>query len=128
MGMWSFVKGAGKSLLGSKAEAATVPEAEALKKEVADLGLDTTGIDIKVELIAYEEFYPKWMAAIESKRLPDVSFFGYQEVGQFYGKGILRDISGLYRDLNAKSPLYGSLVEAVTFGGKQYEKDCRAVT
>jgi len=78
------------------------------------------GIDVKVELIAYEEFYPKWMAAIESKRLPDVSFFGYQEVGQFYGKGILRDISGLYRDLNAKSPLYGSLVEAVTFGGKQY--------
>ncbi len=49
MGMWSFVKGAGKSLFGSKAEAATVPEAEALKKEVADLGLDTTGIDIKVE-------------------------------------------------------------------------------
>ena len=49
MGLWSFVKDAGKSLLGSKAEAATVPQAEALKKEVEALGLDTTGVDIKVE-------------------------------------------------------------------------------
>lgn len=49
MGMWSFVKDAGKSLFGSKAEAATVPEADALKKEVSDLGLDTSGVDIKVE-------------------------------------------------------------------------------
>ncbi|MFN7223916.1 MAG: peptidoglycan-binding protein LysM [Paracoccaceae bacterium] len=49
MGMWSFVKDAGKSLFGSKAEAATMPEAEALKAEMKDLGLDTTGVDIKVE-------------------------------------------------------------------------------
>lgn len=49
MGVWSFVKDAGKSLFGSKAEAATVPESEALKAEVKDLGLDTTGVDIKVE-------------------------------------------------------------------------------
>lgn len=49
MGLWSFVKDAGKSLIGSKAEAATVPAADALKKEVEALGLDTSGVDIKVE-------------------------------------------------------------------------------
>ncbi|MFN4154710.1 MAG: peptidoglycan-binding protein LysM [Paracoccaceae bacterium] len=49
MGVWSFVKDAGKSLFGGKAEAATMPEPEALKAEIKDLGLDTTGLDIKVD-------------------------------------------------------------------------------
>ena len=46
MGLWNFVKGAGKSLFGS-AEAAE-PDAGILTKEVADLGLDATGLDISV--------------------------------------------------------------------------------
>lgn len=49
MGLWSFVKDAGKSLFGSKAEAATLPDADTLKAEVKGLGLDSTGIDISVE-------------------------------------------------------------------------------
>ena len=49
MGVWSFVKGAGKKLFGGgAAEAAEVPEA-ALQKEIKDLGLDASGLDIKVE-------------------------------------------------------------------------------
>ncbi|RUS60917.1 peptidoglycan-binding protein LysM [Pseudorhodobacter sp. E13] len=48
MGVWSFVKDAGKSLFGGKAEAAEAPNADALKAEVKNLGLDTTGMDIKV--------------------------------------------------------------------------------
>ncbi len=48
MGVWSFVKDAGKSLFGSKAEAAEAPQEDVLKQEVKDLGLDTTGLDIKV--------------------------------------------------------------------------------
>lgn len=47
MGLWSFVKDAGKSLFGA-AEAAT-PDADILKKEVEDLGLDATGLDISVD-------------------------------------------------------------------------------
>ena len=47
MGLWNFVKTAGKSVFGA-AEAAQ-PEAEALKKEVSDLGLDAEGLDISVE-------------------------------------------------------------------------------
>ncbi len=50
MGLWNFVKNAGKSVFGS-AEAAEAPEAAeaAIKKEVGDLGLDLDGLDLKVE-------------------------------------------------------------------------------
>ena len=49
MGLWSFAKSAGKKIFsGGKAEAAT-PEPEALKQELADLGLDSSGVEIKVE-------------------------------------------------------------------------------
>ena len=46
MGLLSFVKNAGKSLFGS---ADASPDADTLKKEVADLGLDMTGLDVSVE-------------------------------------------------------------------------------
>jgi len=36
MGLWSFVKDSGKKIFGGGDE----PEPEALKKEIADLGLD----------------------------------------------------------------------------------------
>jgi len=45
MGLWNFVKNSGKKLFGGE-EAA--PDAETLKKEVANLGLDAKGIDISV--------------------------------------------------------------------------------
>jgi nucleoid-associated protein YgaU len=48
MGVWSFVKDAGKKLFGGEAEAAEAPE-EALHKEIRDLGLDPAGLDLKVE-------------------------------------------------------------------------------
>lgn len=48
MGMWSFVKDAGKKLFGSGAEAAERPTEEALKQEIKDLGLDAKGLEIKV--------------------------------------------------------------------------------
>ncbi|MFN3938537.1 MAG: peptidoglycan-binding protein LysM [Gemmobacter sp.] len=50
MGVWSFVKGAGKKIFG-KAEAATpdLPPDEALKKEMKDLGLDAEELEFKVE-------------------------------------------------------------------------------
>ena len=48
MGIWSFVKDAGASLFGGKAEAAEVQE-EALKKEIEGLGLDAKDVHLKVE-------------------------------------------------------------------------------
>lgn len=49
MGLWDFVKGAGKALGIGDAKADEPPTPEALKKEVEDLGLKTEGLDIKVE-------------------------------------------------------------------------------
>jgi nucleoid-associated protein YgaU len=49
MGLWDFVKSAGKALGIGDAEAAEAPAPEALKKEVEDLGLKAEGLDIKVE-------------------------------------------------------------------------------
>ena len=46
MGLFNFWKKSGKKVEGG-GEAA--PTAEALKKEVEDLGLDTAGLDIKVD-------------------------------------------------------------------------------
>lgn len=46
MGLFSFLKKAGKKIKGGGDEA---PSVEDLKKEVEDLGLDTAGLDIKVE-------------------------------------------------------------------------------
>ncbi len=45
MGLWNFVKGAGKALFGGD-DASTE---ETLTKEVADLGIDTSGLDIKLD-------------------------------------------------------------------------------
>ena len=50
MGLWDFVKNAGKALGIGDAKAEEAPPApEALKKEVEDLGLKADGLDIKVE-------------------------------------------------------------------------------
>ncbi|MBL9059125.1 MAG: peptidoglycan-binding protein LysM, partial [Mangrovicoccus sp.] len=47
MGLFSFLKGAGKKLTGA-AQADEAPDESALKKELEDLGLDA-GVEVKVE-------------------------------------------------------------------------------
>ncbi len=49
MGVRSFVKGAGKKLFGGGAAEAAEVQQDALQKEIKDLGLDASGLDIKVE-------------------------------------------------------------------------------
>jgi len=49
VGLWNFVKSAGKALGIGDAEAAEAPTPDALAKEVADLGLGAEGVEIKVE-------------------------------------------------------------------------------
>jgi nucleoid-associated protein YgaU len=50
MGLWDFVKTAGKALGIGEAEAAEAPPTpEALKKEIDDLGLKSEGLEVKVE-------------------------------------------------------------------------------
>ena len=45
MGLWSFMKSAGRKLVGGD----DLPTAALFEKEVSDLGLDTKGAEIKVE-------------------------------------------------------------------------------
>ncbi len=49
MGLWNFVKEKGKSLFGGRAEAAEAPKEDILKAELDDLGLDSRGLDLKVD-------------------------------------------------------------------------------
>ena len=48
MGLWNFVKSAGKALGIGEAKADEPPTPEALAKEGEALGLDAKGVDIKV--------------------------------------------------------------------------------
>lgn len=49
MGLWNFVKETGSSWFGGKAKADTLPDAEAIKAEMQKIGLDTKGVDLKIE-------------------------------------------------------------------------------
>jgi nucleoid-associated protein YgaU len=49
MGIWNFVKSAGKKLIPGRAEAAEGPDEEALRKELDELGLDASNVELKVE-------------------------------------------------------------------------------
>ena len=80
-----------------------------------------TGIDVDLRILPYEDFRPQWSAAIESGNVPDVSFFGYQEIGQFYKQGGLMDLTDLVGEIQAANgPMTESLVNAITFDGKMY--------
>jgi multiple sugar transport system substrate-binding protein len=77
------------------------------------------GIKVATEIIAYEDIFPKWTAAIASGDVPDVSFFGYQEVGQFAQQGVLADVTDLVAEIQkANGKIYESSVGAVTFSGR----------
>lgn len=47
MGLWSFIKDTGKSLMPGKAEASPAPEV--IEKEIADLGLEASGVEVAVQ-------------------------------------------------------------------------------
>lgn len=82
---------------------------------------EQTGIDVDLRILPYEDFRPQWSAAIESGNVPDVSFFGYQEIGQFYKQGVLMDLTDLVGEIQAANePMTESLVNAITFDGKMY--------
>lgn len=83
-------------------------------KERCELFAEKNDVNVEVEVIAYEDFYTKWAAAIESGNLPDLSYFGYQEMGQYYSQGLLEDMTDVYNEINAASPFEETLASAVT--------------
>jgi multiple sugar transport system substrate-binding protein len=78
-------------------------------------------VPVNVELLAEEDIFPKWTAAIQSKDVPDVSYFGYEEAGQFESEGVLSDVTQLLKDIQAKNgAIFKSSTDAVTFNGKTF--------
>ncbi len=122
------VSACGTSDAGSESDTLTVwmkeqllPEQNKAVEARAEAFGAANGIDVNVETIAYEDFYPKWSAALESGDVPDVSYFGYQEVGQFYAQGILEDVSDVVTTIEkANGPMTQILKQPVTFEGAQY--------
>jgi multiple sugar transport system substrate-binding protein len=79
------------------------------------------GINVNVEIIAYEDFFPKWTAALASKNLPDLSFFGDAEIQQFAQQGVMEDLSALLAEIQAQNgKMFPSSISIVTIGGKSY--------
>ncbi|MCA9904303.1 MAG: extracellular solute-binding protein, partial [Anaerolineae bacterium] len=80
-----------------------------------------TGTPVNLEIMPYEDALARWSAGIESGNVPDVSFFGYQEVGQFYGQGLLVDLSDVVAQVQeANGELVPALVNPITFEDKQW--------
>ena len=90
-----------------------------IQERCLQFGVDKD-ITVKVEIIAYEDFYTKWAAAIESGNLPDVTYVDDAAVGEFVGGGLLEDISDIYSAIDAKSSFYDSLDTSMAFDGKHY--------
>ena len=92
----------------------------AIEERVAQFE-EETGISVNLEIIPYEDALPRWSAAIESGNVPDVSFFGYQEVGQFYRQGLLLDVSDLLAQIQVDNgAMTEALVAPVTFEDAQW--------
>lgn len=103
-----------------------------LKREVTDITnqmieerirqfAQENNIEVETELIPYENMLPRWTAAIESGNTPDISFFQYQEVGQFYQEGHLLELTDVNEEIQQKyGKIFDSLLQPVTFQGKQY--------
>ncbi len=91
-----------------------------IEARVKEFG-EKNNVNVTVELVPYEKLYPMWTSAIEAKTLPDVSFFQYQEAGQFYAQDLLLDVTDLVGDIEAKNgDIIDSLVKPAVFGGKTY--------
>lgn len=90
---------------------------EARVKEFAEM----KDIEVILELIAYEDFFPKWTASIQSKVMPDLCYFGYQEVGQFYQQGLLEDVTDKLAAIQKNNgPIFEGSIAAITFDGRSY--------
>lgn len=82
---------------------------------------EKNNIDVNVEIIAYEKLYPMWTAAIEAGTLPDISYFQYQEAGQFYAQDLLLDLTDLCEKIQVDNGNFiQALITPATFGGKVY--------
>ncbi|HBE77684.1 MAG TPA: sugar ABC transporter substrate-binding protein [Firmicutes bacterium] len=78
-------------------------------------------IDLNFVLIPDSDLYPKWNAAIESGQTPDVSYFAYKDIGEFYAKGLLMDLTALSKKIEKEQGAFlPNITAPTTFKGKRY--------
>lgn len=92
---------------------------EMLLDRCEQFGIDK-GVKVNVEVLAYEDFYSKWAAAIESGNLPDVTYIDDIAARQFYDEGLLLDVEDLYQNINTESAFSESLTAAMSDDGSHY--------
>jgi len=92
-------------------------EIEAHVKEFTE----KTGIPVDLRMISVDDLPTQWSAAIESNDVPDVSYFGYEDLGRFYNQGVILDISDTVNDIETKyGKLTPELLKSVTIDGKYW--------
>jgi multiple sugar transport system substrate-binding protein len=87
-----------------------VDEGNASMQARVDEFTKATGIQVDFQLISVDDLPTRWSAAIESGNVPDVSYFGYEDLGQFYNQGVLLDVTDAVDEIQAK---YGDLTPAL---------------
>jgi multiple sugar transport system substrate-binding protein len=76
---------------------------------------------VEVRMIAIDDLYPQWAAAIESGNVPDVTYCGYEDAGKFFNQGVLTDLSDITAQIQADNgPMNEAVIKAGTFDGKNY--------
>ena len=75
----------------------------------------------KIEFLSVSEQYTKMNAAIEADEHPDIAFFPYNGIAEYYDVGVLRDLSGLIGEIQTENgPMNKKVLQSVTQEGKQY--------
>ncbi|OGO38482.1 MAG: hypothetical protein A2W35_17155 [Chloroflexi bacterium RBG_16_57_11] len=98
-----------------------VDEANTQVEERAKAFEAENNVKVDVRMIAIDDLYPQWAAAIESGDVPDVTYCGYEDAGKFYNQGVLADLSDVVAQIQADNgPMNEAVVKAGTFDGKQY--------
>ncbi len=93
---------------------------DSMAKRAKDFA-EKNNVDVNYVSIPDKDIYAKWSAAIESGQTPDVSFFAYQDIGEFYAKGLLMDLTALSRKIEKEqSGFLPGVTTPVTFEGKCY--------
>lgn len=82
---------------------------------------EKNNVDLNYVSIPDKDLYSKWSAAIESGQTPDVSYFAYQDIGEFQAKGLLMDLTALSKKIEKKQGAFApSVLAPIIFSGKRY--------
>jgi len=97
-----------------------------LEKVMAAFEKKNPKIDVKVELLPYDQYWTKLTADVVAGTAPDVFWMQTTDFPDFVSKGVLADLTGDIKDLSSYNK---NVVDSYTYKGKLYgvPKDWGAV-